>query len=184
MTLIAKKLPCEHHFCNWEGYIRTKCKNKKSDYYRKMLCPYHSSIEGEKKPKSKKRKRTEEENKVKSERRTEYFDYHIPLIHMSEESGIAIPNPSRMNVCHILPKTNFPSVDSLVENCVYLTGDEHTRIDNLIFSNRWEDVEKEFPNAWKLILERLNVVIPLVTENHSMLRNLKEYIKWEDEKDS
>lgn len=174
----TKKLKCDYEDCSWEGTMRTRCKNDKSEYYRKFLCPTHSSKEKGAKKKSEQSKRTEQANKEKSERRLEYFNYHIPLVTVSEESGITIDNPSRLNVCHILPKSYFPSAEAILDNYMYLTGDEHTRIDILIFANRWEDIEKEFPKTWQLILLRLKKVIPLVKENHILLRNLKDYLEW------
>jgi len=178
LFMYAKKLKCDKPFCEWEGYIRTKCKNKESDFYRKYLCPYHAKEEGGSVKKSSKRIKTEKFNKEKSLDRSTYFDYHLDKCNKSEESGRPISNPTRLNICHILPKSHFPSVQSNIHNCIYLDGDEHTRIDRLIFSNRWEDIEKEFPNSWKLIKERLQLFINDVTENHGMLRSLKNYLGW------
>ena len=56
--MYSKKLKCDNPSCEWEGYMRTKCKNKESEYYKKYLCPYHASIESVPKKKTQKQKRT------------------------------------------------------------------------------------------------------------------------------
>ena len=47
------------------------------------------------------------------------------------------------------------------------------------FHREWEEVEEKFPNVWEKIVKRLRVIVPEVTENHNMLRKLKEYLKWD-----
>lgn len=174
-----KKLKCDYEECQWEGFMRTKCKNENSKYYKKYLCPYHAKQEQGRKVKTNQRNRTEQLQLEKSEKRKVYFDYHIDRCFKSEESGKIITEPSRLNICHILPKSYFPSVGEHLYNFMYLDGEEHTEIDNLIFKNKWEEVEEKFPNVWEKIVKRLRVIVPEVTENHNMLRKLKEYLKWD-----
>ena len=130
-----KKLKCDYEECQWEGFMRTKCKNENSKYYKKYLCPYHAKQEQGRKVKTNQRNRTEQLQLEKSEKRKVYFDYHIDRCFKSEESGKIITEPSRLNICHILPKSYFPSVGEHLYNFMYLDGEEHTEIDNLIFKN-------------------------------------------------
>lgn len=174
------KLGCEYDGCNWEGTMRTRCKNAKSVYFKKALCPTHSRKEAAKKTKTKQVTRTESKAKELAERRQVFFDYHISICNSSDESGYPIDSPTRLNICHILPKSYFPSVGEELNNCVYLTGDEHTELDNLIFKNKWKEVQEKFPNTWEVIKVRLQEVIPKVTENHIMMRTLKDYLQWID----
>lgn len=180
MALKSRKLKCDNPSCEWEGYMRTKCKNKESEYYRKYLCRKHSKEESGFKEVSKKIKRTLESNKTKKKERDDYFEYHLDRCFKSEESGARIFNASRLNICHILPKYAFNSVQGDYNNYIYLTGDEHTEFDNLFFKLKWEELELKFPNSWSKVKSRLNLLLPKVTENNKMIRSIKEYLEWED----
>src|SRR5690606_5836386 len=97
-------------------------------------------------------------------------------IRHSEESGSPIYNPTKVNVCHLLPKRKYKSVAADLENCVYLTIDEHTRMDKLIDCNDFTALEREFPNSWYEICGRVASVLNR-TEEKGKLRTLwEEYL--------
>ena len=105
-----------------------------------------------------------------------YFEYHLGLCKKSEESGTPIYEPTRANICHILPKSTHPSVQANLDNFVYLTFSEHERFDQLLFSHEFEKISEEFPNSWKIILKRLEKIIPLCYEKTRLYFELKKLI--------
>lgn len=113
--------------------------------------------------------------KIKSIRDV-YFAYHIERCKASEESGAKISEPTRANICHILPKSTHPSVQANLDNFVYLTFSEHERFDQLLFKHEFETIQAEFPNSWKIILSRLKKVIPLCYEKTRLYFKLKKII--------
>ena len=120
--------------------------------------------------------KTSAKNREKKKVRDVYFEYHIARCTSSEDSGIIIYNPTKANICHLLPKSNHPSVQANLENCIYLTFTEHERFDKLLFEHRFEDLEKEFETAWPIALQRIKKLLPLA-ENTKLTRALTQYLK-------
>jgi len=108
-----------------------------------------------------------------------YFKAQLAIlqrIRKSEESGLFISVPTKMNVCHLLPKGKYKSVKCNMENCIFLTGEEHARFDKLLFEHNFYLLEDEFPRGWPKAVNRLKKIIPLVTEQGRLLIALKEYL--------
>ena len=83
----------------------------------------------------------------------------------SEESGKKIAYPSRMNVCHLYAKTNHPSVADHPQNYVFLTVDEHSKLDGkCLIVNDFEELKTRFPNSFEKIMERMRIIRPDVQE--------------------
>ena len=171
-----KKLKCDYEECQWEGFMRTKCKNENSKYYKKYLCPYHAKQEQGRKVKTNQRNRTEQLQLEKSEKRKVYFDYHIDRCFKSEESGKIITEPSRLNICHIFPKRKYKSVQYNLKNVILLTGDEHTRFDTLLDRMDFEKLEKEF-KSWNLIKKQMIELLPEVEERGNLYLKFSDYVE-------
>lgn len=105
-----------------------------------------------------------------------YFSYHIERCKVSEESGVSIHNPTRANIAHIIDKGRHKSIQSHLDNFIYLTIQEHTDFDKLLFENDFEALEKSFPNAWGIALERLKTVLPECLEKTKFIIKLEEYL--------
>lgn len=130
---------------------------------------------------SKEYKKPDQKVKPKSNKKEldTYFEKKIRQLMMSrisEESGSSIPFPVRGNICHLLDKSRHKSVADHSENYVFLTWDEHSRFDKLLFEHRFKDIQKEFPNSWPIILKRLEVVIPNCTEKTKLVEALIQEI--------
>lgn len=105
-----------------------------------------------------------------------YFEQKITQLNktrVSEESGKPIPFPTRGNICHLLDKSSHKSVAHHPENYVFLTWEEHGRFDQLLFAHEFKKLEAEYPNSWKLVLKRLESVIPSCTEKTRIIEALK-----------
>lgn len=109
--------------------------------------------------------------------RDAYFDYHIRNCRSSEHSGTIIFNPSRANCCHLFDKARHPSVQGNLINCVYLTLDEHTRFDQLLYSHEFDKLEEEFPNAWASARGRMRLLLPEVKEETKFKNKFEEWIQ-------
>lgn len=153
---------------------RNKCNELNCDafVFRKGKCSKHQPKTSIKKV----RAETVEKKKSVSKKREVYFDYHIERCKFSEESFTPINNPSRFNICHILPKSTHESLGEDLRNYVYLTATEHNRFDNLLFKHAFEDIEKEFPNAWETCKSRLRLIIDDCKENTFLVRELRKIL--------
>lgn len=160
-----KKYPCKQ--CGTEVILRSK-----------GLCPLCRSRELPTKIKKAIPKFTVKTQKKNSERklvRDVYFEYHIKKCTASEESGTPIFEANRGNICHILPKRLYTSVQANLDNCVYLTLEEHTKFDYLLDTLNFDKLEKEFPNVWKLLGGRYNKISKFTNEHGKLKQKFEEY---------
>ena len=183
---------CEIEGCSWSGSIRSKVKTKDSEHYGKKVCPKHaqelnnykqSTYELKRtpiKPSTKRIKpmtdKTRQKKKEQSAIRDEYFEYHLLRCQRSEESGVSISNPTRANICHLFPKRTYKSVQANVDNCIYLTLDEHTRFDQLLDTYQFDKLEEEF-QCWSNVVRKIKALLPEVEEMGKLRILLEEYVK-------
>ena len=153
--------------------IKTKkCKECDRPAFSKGLCQMHQPKKGIKQS----REITKEKTAEKQEKRNGYFEYHIEKCTRSEESFKQISNPTRANICHLIDKGRHPSLEDNLDNCIYLTFTEHERYDSLLFSHRFEDLEKEFKNSWSKSCEKYKKLLDKCAENTVFTRALKKYL--------
>lgn len=119
---------------------------------------------------------TKEKRKLKKDALSTYFIHHIGRCGYSENSGVRISQPNKANICHIFPKSNHPSVQANLDNCIYLTLDEHTQLDQWLFKHMFDKVEQNMPRAWELIKQRIAKVAPLVEEKTRFYFAILDYI--------
>ena len=113
---------------------------------------------------------------TRSEIRDSYFDYHLKECIGSEFSGKPIYFPTRANICHLFDKARHPSVQGNIANYIYLTLDEHTRFDQLLYSHEFEKLEQEFGRAWLLALGRMDMLLEDVQEQTKFKTKIEEWI--------
>jgi hypothetical protein len=160
------------------------CKNCQTEQYifSKGRCQRCATIEDSKPLKrgstiKKQTDKNKANRKSQSAIRDVYFDYHIRNCRSSEHSGTIIFFPTRANCCHLFDKARHPSVQGNLINCVYLTLDEHTRFDQLLYSNEFDKLEEEFPNAWKSASGRMVLLLPEVKEETKFKNKFEEWIQ-------
>lgn len=160
------------------------CKNCQTEQYifSKGRCQRCATIEDSKPLKrgatiKKQTDKNKSYRKSQSEIRDRYFDFHISLCKASDESGVSIPNPTRANICHLFDKARHPSVQANIYNCVYLTLDEHTRFDQLLYQHEFDKLEQEFPNAWEKAKRAMVMVSYAVTERTKFFIKFEEWMK-------
>lgn len=149
-----------------------KCKECNNPVFSKGFCKFHQP----KKSIKQSRERTKEKKQLQSEKRGLYFEYHLERCTRSEESFKQISNPTRANICHILPKSLHPSLEDNLKNCIYLTFEEHERFDKLLFSLEFEKLEKEFKNSWQKICIIAEELLSLSNESSNLSREFKKYL--------
>ena len=166
-----KKKNCT--ICNEHKYIFSKkrcLECSKIDYAKK------SELNKEKKAIPKVTEKTKLKNKEKSDIRSVYFNFHISRCKRSEQSGVLIYEPNRSNICHLFSKSKHPSVQSHLDNYVYLTIQEHAHFDKLLFENDFKSLEKEFSNCWSKVINRMKVVRQFCNEKTKFLMRFDDYL--------
>lgn len=106
---------------------------------------------------------------------TAFFTLHLSLLERSPKSflGTYIGSPNIANIAHLFPKSICPSVQCHTENAIYLSIQEHTDFDQMLFRHEFARIDAMFPN----VMERFEQVLPFVTEKHSMVIALSEYLQ-------
>ena len=74
----------------------------------------------------------------------------------SFESGLFISNLSRKNICHLLPKRTYKSVEDNEDNFVLLTFEEHSKFDHLLDKFRFGQLQEEFPKTFNRLIQFVN----------------------------
>jgi hypothetical protein len=117
--------------------------------------------------------------KPKNKELSTFFEQQIEILskfRRSEESGLSIPYPTNVNICHLFPKRTHKSVEAHSMNCIFLTWDEHTKLDKQYLDvNDFAGLEKAFPNSWKLIVERMRIVRASVTEKTKFVETFDNF---------
>jgi hypothetical protein len=160
------------------------CKNCQTEQYifSKGRCQKCATIE-DSKPLKRGSTIKKQTDKNKANRKSQfairevYFSYHIERCKVSEESGVNIHNPNRANICHLFPKSKHPSVQDSLGNVIYLTIQEHTDFDKLLFENDFEGLCKKMPNAWKIASSRMVLLLPEVKEETKFKNKFEEWIQ-------
>ncbi len=114
--------------------------------------------------------------KSQSAIRNSYFEFHIDLCKVSEESGVSITAPTRANICHLFDKSRHPSLQGCLDNYVYLTLDEHTRFDKLLYDHEFKKLEVEYPNIWPEVVNRMENLLELCEEHTKFKIKFEEYL--------
>lgn len=163
---MIKSKKCLLEICNNPAFSKGYCKKH---------CSFKELKSGEKRIK-RVREQTADKNKEKQEKRNVYFEYHLERCTHSEHSKKPILSPTKANICHILPKSTHPSLEDNLENCIYLTENEHERFDKLLFSHEFDKLEKEFEKTWENLCFLIIKLLNLCEENTTLTRALKKYL--------
>lgn len=182
---MIRKIPIKHKeqrcvVCEKETFIfshhRCKACAQKQDAEKKKK---EESVKELKEEKPKVTKEIKKSRKVKNKALETYFEKHIQTLYgfkASEESGMIIPFPTKANICHLFPKRNHKSVASNEMNCIYLTWDEHARLDNMYLDKHdFKGLEKAFPSSHKLIIQRMRIVRADITERTNFVEAFDKY---------
>lgn len=153
--------------CNNNAFSKGFCKNHQ---------PSGKLSFSSKKPIKQKRDSTKEKTLKKQEKRSVYFDYHLSRCTSSEESYKEITAPTRANICHVFDKSRHPSLEDNLENCIYLTFEEHQDFDRLLYSHQFEKLEERFKNSFKKACIIAELLLPLCQESTVFTRAITEYL--------
>ena len=135
---MIKRYKCQFPKCDKEIQIRTKIKNRDSEYFGLNVCSYHANLEKAPKVKSDQTRRTE---KARVEQRKDYPDFFKKHIKIASKKRCAETNVKLTGnvyeVCHILSKSLSQEVATDDFNIIYLSAEAHNRFDSSL-SNRKE----------------------------------------------
>ncbi len=149
-----------------------KCKLCNNNSFSKGLCQMHQPKKGIKQSRATTKIKTEE----KQEKRSVYFEYHLEQCTKSDESYKEISNPTRANICHIFDKARHPSLQDNLENCIYLTLNEHQDFDRLLYTHQFTRLEEDFKNSFNKACIIGNNLIYLCEESTVFSREFKKYL--------
>lgn len=149
-----------------------KCSECDRPAFSKGLCQLHQP----KKSIKQSRESTQEKSTIKKELRSSYFEYHLERCTRSEESFKQISNPTRANICHVFDKARHPSLQDNLENCIYLTLNEHQDFDRLLYNHDFERLNVEFKNSFKKACIIAKKLLPLCKESTNFTRELEKYL--------
>jgi hypothetical protein len=153
--------------------IKTKkCSLCNNNAFSKGFCQSHQSKKGIKQS----RRQTSENKKERSEKRNSYFEYHLEKCNSSEESFKEISEPTRANICHIFDKSRHPSLQDNLDNCIYLSLNEHQDFDRLLYNHQFSRLEVEFKNSFNKTCIIANKLLPLCKESTVFTRELIKYL--------
>lgn len=164
---MIKTKKCKLVLCNNDAFSKGLCKNHQ---------PKGKFAFSSKKPIKQARESTKDKNKEKQARRNFYFLHHLNLCTESAESGTRISRPTRSNICHIFDKSRHPSLEANLDNCIYLTFDEHQEFDKLLYSHQFEKLEERFKNSFEKTCVIAKLLLPLCEETTVFTRAIKDYI--------
>lgn len=161
--------------------IKTKkCSLCNNPAFSKGFCRIHQPTGkltfSQKKPIKKVRETTMSKNKEKSKKRSAYFMYHLERCKRSDESFKEITYPTKANICHIFDKSRHPSLEDNLDNCIYLTFEEHQDFDRLLYSHQFEKLEEKFKNSFEKACLIAKLLLPLCQETTVFTRALNDYL--------
>ena len=152
--------------------ICTGCGKSVLSFWKKGFCKFCASKTHKKLSKKISKNKLEIKDEMEG-----YFSYHINKCSRSENSNEHIHSPNRSNICHIFPKSKYKSVRSVLDNCVYLTLEEHTLFDNLLDRGKYEEIQEKFSAQFLEVLkDRIGKVLPLVEEEGVVKQTLIKLI--------
>lgn len=123
--------------------------------------------------------KSREAKKEQSKIRTLFFDYMINKFNenpICSETGLFINNVTRWNVCHILPKRFYKSVECKEDNVILLCIDKHTEFDKYLDTLDFKSLEKNFPNSWPKVCKQIKKLLPLCKESGKLKILFEDYL--------
>lgn len=120
--------------------------------------------------------KTRAKNKIRKEKLDVYYETLMENCFFCAETKKRI-TPSRMSICHIFPKRTYKSIEADLDNHIYLQPSLHSRLDVLLDTLNLAQIEKEFPNSWGLICERVKRLLPKITEKKRLLITFQDYLQ-------
>ena len=151
---ISKSLPCEFPGCETISDIRSKVKDRDSEYFGLYVCKYHANLL-RKKTRSDKTRRTQEARKEQRKDYPEFFQKmcEIARVSVCEECGTRLRGNST-EVAHILSKSTSPEVAVDPTNILFLCSDHHTQFDRNLETRSRMKANLEAIQRYKLLQER------------------------------
>lgn len=161
----TRMLPCGR--CGREVPIRSK-----------GLCPACRAKELAAEGKARQRRPIKARPRKRDDELSGFFERHVGILKGTRRSmtGAPIPYPSAANVCHLYPKRRYRSVATDDRNVVYLTLEEHTRLDYLLDTMDFDRLSEEFGGTWDTIAGKMALLGPEIRESGKLKNNLMTWL--------
>lgn len=142
---------CEYPDCENTSKIRTKIKDRDSEFYGLRVCPKHAKELVPKKI-SDKTRRTQEARKEQRKDYPEFYQKHIEIARKKccEECGGRLEGNAN-NIAHVIQKSTNPETATDDNNILYLCQNCHTRYDRNLRVRQEMQVMKLAIQRFKLL---------------------------------
>lgn len=163
----------------------TECGREDQPWFSRKRCR-NCAQKGYKKPAKKTNSVASVKKQQKKSELTEFFERVIGSLGDSQrctETHQAINSIGRVNIAHIFPKRTYESVMCSDNNFIVLSWQAHTDFDGYLDRMDLEGLERNFPNSWPLVLEKVGTMIRTgeVTERGKLIVAFESIIKIGDE---
>lgn len=131
---------CQFPGCETTTKIRSKVKDRESEYYGLMVCNFHAN-QLRVKTVSDKTRRTQQARKEQRKDYPEFYQKHIEIAKSKEcEECKKRLQGNSTEICHILGKSDNPEIATEDLNIIYLCWECHTKFDHSRSSRRKMEV--------------------------------------------
>lgn len=109
--------------------------------------------------------------------RRQFFKVGVGKSDYCVETGAYIQSLSSGNLCHILPKRSYKSVETDVNNIIILTLEQHHKLDRYLDSIDLQGLKENMPKSYEFIKSKFADLKEKVTETSGKLYNemVKEF---------
>lgn len=156
--MINKLLPCEYEDCSRLCNIRTKIKNRDSEYYGMYVCNKHANQERAPKIKSEQTRRTQEKRKEQRKEYPEFYQRWCEKAQVStcEECGTRLKGDST-EIAHIIMKSTNNELAILDDNIMFLCFSNgcHSKFDSSLDVRKKMKCFEKSLNQYKLIRDKV-----------------------------
>mgnify|MGYP003583079287 CR=1 FL=1 len=155
---MIKNYKCQYPNCEKMSKIRSKVKNKDSEYYGLSVCNYHANLLRDLKQKSDQTRRTE---KARAEQRKDYPEFYqkwceIASRTVCNECGDKLKGLST-EVCHIIMKSTNNELAVLDDNIILLCEKCHSLFDKSLESRSEMKCFPQSLEQYKLIQKKVEI---------------------------
>lgn len=157
-SMVKKKYKCQFPECNTESQIRSKIRNKDSEYYGLHVCNRHANQERALKVKSEQTSRTEAARKEQRKDYPEFYQRWCEKAQVStcEECGTRLKGNST-EIAHIIMKSTNNELAILDDNIIFLCFSNgcHSKFDSSLDVRKKMKCFEKSLNQYKLIRDKV-----------------------------
>lgn len=147
-----KLYECQIDGCSTLSNIRSKIKNKDSEYYGLYVCNKHANQEREHKVTSGQTRRTQEKRKEQRKDYPEFYQRWCEKVQKMRCAECSKPlQGNSTEICHVLSKSTSPEFATNDLNIIVLCSSHHTQFDRNLETRSQMECFQESVERFKLL---------------------------------